>query len=39
MIPAKRSASKNEISQTIFYLSSEKNTYITNEKITIAGGE
>jgi len=39
MIPAKRSAGKNEISPTIFYLSSEKNTYITNEKITIAGGE
>jgi NAD(P)-dependent dehydrogenase (short-subunit alcohol dehydrogenase family) len=39
MIPIKRSASKYEISKTVFYLSSEKNTYITNEKITIAGGE
>ena len=39
MIPIKRSANKHEISKTIFYLSSEKNTYITNEKITIAGGE
>ena len=39
MIPIKRSAKKEEVSKLIYYLASEKNTYLTNEKITIAGGE
>ena len=39
LIPIKRAAKSNEIAETIFNLSSEKNTYIANEKITIAGGE
>ena len=39
LIPIGRSADKGEIANMIFYLSSEKNTYISNEKITIAGGE
>ena len=39
LIPIKRAAKSNEVAETIFNLSSEKNTYIANEKITIAGGE
>jgi len=39
LIPIKRAAEPNEVAETIFNLSSEKNTYIANEKITIAGGE
>ena len=39
LIPSKRAAKSNEVAETIFNLSSEKNTYIANEKITIAGGE
>ena len=39
LIPMKRSATKEEVSKLIFFLASEKNTYITNETITIAGGE
>jgi len=39
LIPIGRSADKQEISDMIYFLASEKNTYISNEKITIAGGE
>ena len=39
LIPIKRAATASEVAETIFNLSSEKNTYIANEKITIAGGE
>ena len=39
LIPIKRSAKKKEISDMIYFLASENNTYIANEKITIAGGE
>ena len=39
LIPIGRSAHKKEISDMIYFLASEKNTYISNEKITIAGGE
>ena len=39
LIPIKRAATQDEIAKTIFDLSSENNTYIANEKITIAGGE
>jgi len=39
LIPIKRAAKRTEIAETIYFLSSDKNTYISNEKITIAGGE
>ena len=35
----KRQAMPSEIAKTIFNLSSEHNTYIGNEIVTIAGGE
>ena len=35
LIPIKRSAKKKEISDMIYFLASENNTYIANEKITI----
>ena len=38
-IPMKRIGSPFEIAEIVYYLGSEKNTYITNETITIAGGE
>lgn len=39
LIPIKRPAKIKEISDMAFFLSSEKNSYISNETITIAGGE
>ena len=39
LIPIKRAAKINEITDMIFFLASEKNSYISNETITIAGGE
>ena len=39
LIPIKRLATTKEISDTIYNLASEKNTYISGEKITISGGE
>ena len=39
LIPIKRLASAQEITETIYNLASEKNTYISGEKITISGGE
>lgn len=39
LIPLKRLADVKEISETIYNLSSEKNTYISGETISIAGGE
>ena len=39
LIPINRLASAQEIGETIFNLASEKNTYISGEKITISGGE
>ncbi len=39
LIPIKRLASAEEISETIYNLASEKNTYISGEVTTIAGGE
>ena len=39
LIPIGRMAEPKEMSQIIYDLASEKNTYITGEKITIAGGE
>ena len=34
-----RFANKEEISDIIFFLGSEKNTYISGENISISGGE
>jgi 3-oxoacyl-[acyl-carrier protein] reductase len=39
LIPAGRMATKQEIAKFIFQLSSEKNTFITGETLSIAGGE
>lgn len=39
LIPIKRFANKEEISDIIFFLGSEKNTYISGENISISGGE
>ena len=39
LIPIKRLANAKEISETIYNLASEKNTYISGEIIAIAGGE
>ena len=35
----KRAANTDEIADMVYYLASDKNTFITNENITIAGGE
>lgn len=39
MIPAKRMGIPKDIADMVYYLGSEKNNFITNEVITIAGGE
>ena len=39
LIPLKRFATINEIANYIYFLGSSKNTYITNEVISISGGE
>ena len=39
LIPLGRMANTKEISEFIFYLSTENNSFITNETLTIAGGE
>ena len=39
LIPIKRFATINEIANYIYFLGSSKNTYITNEVISISGGE
>ena len=39
LIPIGRMANTLEISEYIFYLSTEKNSFITNETLSIAGGE
>ena len=39
LIPIGRTATIHEIVKFIFNLSSENNTYITGETLTIAGGE
>ena len=39
LIPIKRLANAKEISETIYNIASEKNTYISGEIIAIAGGE
>ena len=39
LVPIKRMATPHEIAKMIYYLSSNENTYITNEVIAISGGE
>ena len=39
LILMKRQAVPNEIAKTVYNLSSEHNTYIGNEVVTISGGE
>jgi 3-oxoacyl-[acyl-carrier protein] reductase len=39
MIPMKRMGTSEEVASIIYYLGSEQNTFITNETISIAGGE
>ena len=39
LIPIKRFATRKEISDMIFFLGSEKNTYISGENVSISGGE
>jgi len=39
MIPMKRMGTVEEIVDLLYYLGSDKNTYIANDTITIAGGE
>jgi len=39
LIPMKRAANIEEISDLIYFLASEKNSYISNETLSIAGGE
>ena len=39
IIPLKKMGSPHDIADMVYYLGSDKNNYITNETITIAGGE
>lgn len=39
LIPVKRMADASEIANYIYFLSSDKNTYITGQKLAITGGE
>ncbi|KJU81326.1 3-oxoacyl-ACP reductase [Candidatus Magnetobacterium bavaricum] len=39
MVPVKRIGTTKEIADMVYYLGSDKNTFITNQTITIAGGE
>ena len=39
LIPLKRMASPKEIADFIFYIGSEKNSYISNQILSISGGE
>lgn len=39
LVPARRAATPDEMAETLFWLGSEKNHYITNECISISGGE
>ena len=39
LIPMNRMANPDEIAEFVFWLSSQKNTYITGEVLSIAGGE
>ncbi|MEG1301011.1 MAG: SDR family oxidoreductase [Erysipelotrichaceae bacterium] len=37
-IPLKRMANTNEIAELVYFLGSDKNTYITGQRIAIDGG-
>ena len=39
LIPVKRMGYPEEVAQMVYFLGSEKNTFITNETISVAGGE
>ncbi|MFA5148725.1 MAG: SDR family oxidoreductase [Candidatus Omnitrophota bacterium] len=39
MIPVKRMGSPGEVAEIVYYLGSDKNGFITNETVSIAGGE
>jgi len=39
LIPSKKIADKKEIANYLFFLISEENSYMTNETVTVAGGE
>ncbi|MBT8004579.1 MAG: SDR family oxidoreductase [Rhodospirillales bacterium] len=39
LIPAQRMATPKEMAQTIYWFSSDDNTYITGQTVTVAGGE
>ena len=39
LIPTKKIANKIEIANYLYFLISEENSYMTNETITVAGGE
>ncbi len=39
LIPAKRMGTALEVAETIFFLGSDMNTYMTGEEIAVAGGE
>ena len=39
IVPLKKMGSPHDIADMVYYLGSDKNNYITNETITIAGGE
>ena len=39
MIPLKKMGMPRDIAEIAYYLGSEENTYITNEVISVAGGE
>ena len=39
MIPVKKMGKPEDVAEMIYYLGSEKNNFITNETITVAGGE
>ncbi len=39
MVPAKKMGSPHDIADVVFHIGSDKNNFITNEVITIAGGE
>ena len=39
MIPIKRMANSEEIAKFIFFIGSDKNTYISHQVLPISGGE
>ena len=39
MVPMKKTGRPEDVADLVFYLGSNKNNYITNEIVTISGGE